>query len=222
MRRFWHSNVGGLALRLGVLLYLACIKPAHAAYDYLYVGRSFTTTYISYNNTYPPGDGPSIYAVDAYVTVRFSTPTKLTAGVSLADGIAFTIGLSSDGAGGGLPYPYPYPRDPANPDNPSYEGVFNILSVDDKGLPTDWLISVDYAYRAPTARLSESFVRTSTNLDDDMGGYEGFSEYHGFQANNPGTWTVTAVPEPDAAWMLLLGLGVLGLVVRHQSAVAPA
>lgn len=219
-----HKKLIHAALLLPAIILTIFTTSAQATYQYTYTGNIFTTSSTTPNW---PGEGacnpdptaPCITTREEYVSVKFTSPSLLTSGASLSDIPAFTL-TASDRI---LPYPYPYPSQdpvggPGDPAHPNYGGVFDIFAVDANGLPTDWNISIDYNYRAPTARLWQSFIKTSTTQDITYGGYEGFLDYLGQLDNNPGTWSVTtAVPEPETYAMLLAGLGLIGFTARKRN-----
>jgi len=218
---FSLKRVSGYVRFLSVILLSVCSTSVLASYQYVYTGNPFTTTFTSHNYEYPPPYDTSIVTSEEHISVVFTSPTLLTSGTSLDDSLNFTIStVSADGARV-LPYPYPYPREPGagpgSPSNPNYEGVFDILAVDDKGMPTDWNISVDYNYPAPTGRFTQTFIKTSTTQDSTYGGYEGFYEYHGQLDTNHGKWSVvTVVPEPKTYALMLTGLGLIGFSARRR------
>jgi hypothetical protein len=67
-----------------------------------------------------------------------------------------------------------------------------------------------------TGRHVTDFFQTSTGLDAAAGGYEGFSSYGGMSMNNPGSWTVSVVPEIQTYGLLLSGLALLGVASRRS------
>jgi hypothetical protein len=190
--------------------------PAQAVYKYEYNGNVFPTTewFYYYNPDEPPPFYPYYITYDSKVTAEVFSPTLLTSGSGFTNGLTFTLTqTSSDYAMYTMTYPYPFP--------PYYnyheEGVFNIGAVDASGLPTKWDISINYASQATTGRVFSRTFTTSTDLDSVTGGYEGFHYFEGSNANNPGTWTVSAVPEPGIYAMLLAGLGLIGFSARKHS-----
>jgi|GEM_PF-2158394 len=195
---------------------------ALATYQYTYTGNPFTTTF---NSLFLLPDPPYVYTTteykEEYISVIFTSQSLLSSGSNINDISGFTISVVTD-HDRVLPYPYPYPSPipdgvtTGSPEHPNYDGIFDIFAVDANGLPTDWNISVDYNYRPPTARLTQTFIKTSTTQDSTYGGYEGFYDYLGQLNNNPGTWSVTAVPEPETYAMMLGGLGLIGVAIHRR------
>jgi len=216
------KKLSSCALYFSVIIASLFSTSALATYQYTYTGNPFTTTF---NSLILLPDPPYAYTTteykEEYISVIFTSESLLSNGSSINDISGFTISAVNADGGRVLPYPYPYPSpnpsgEVGTPAHPNYDGIFDIFAVDANGLPTDWNISVDYNYRPPTARLTQTFIKTSTSQDSTYGGYEGLYDYLGQLNNNPGTWSVTAVPEPEIYAMMLGGLGLIGVAIRRR------
>jgi len=108
------------------------------------------------------------------------------------------------------------PSTPGSPANPDIIGVFYIGAVDSTSLPTEWDISIDLSYWAPTGRFFYRHFSTSTDLDTVARGYESITEMAGSITDQSGIWTVSEVPEPSFYVLLLAGLGLLAFMVRRR------
>jgi len=108
------------------------------------------------------------------------------------------------------------PSTPGSPANPDIIGVFYIGAVDSTSLPTEWDISIDLSYWAPTGRFFYRHFSTSTDLDTVARGYESITEMAGSITDQSGIWTVSEVPEPSFYALLLAGLGLLAFMVRRR------
>jgi len=75
------------------------------------------------------------------------------------------------------------PSTPGSPANPDIIGVFYIGAVDSTSLPTEWDISIDLSYWAPTGRFFYRHFSTSTDLDTVARGYESITEMAGSMQN---------------------------------------
>lgn len=196
---------------------------ANAIYQYIYTGNTLTNTYTGYSGG-PPPDYTIIENFNNYISVSFLTETLLKDAINLSTSIPFSISLNGGDffGNGALFYPYPYGLPPGtnlggvSVDSPNYDIGFVISDFNEKGLPTDWNISIDYNFFAPTGRFWQSYIKTSTNQDITYGGYLGFYDYFGQLDNNPRKWTITVVPEPDSYALMFIGLCIIGVLIRSQ------
>lgn len=209
------------------VLGLFCILPvsANALYQYEYTGNPFTTTT---NSIILLNDPPYAYNTtetnEEYISVVFTSQSLLTTSTSINDVSSFAISAVDINTNFTRTLTYPNLNadpnsEPGSSANPNYDAIFDIGAVDANGIPTIWDMSIDYNYRAPTARLFQAFLRTSTDQDLTFGGYEGFSDYLGQINNNPGIWTVSLispVPEPETYAMLLAGMGLIGCAAKRK------
>lgn len=218
----------GLPLAAAALAAVACLWPAPARADveYVYTGNIFPVTeqdlvldefghYQTVTTVTP-----------AFVRAVIDSPVALQAGATFGPGISFTLSryqLFTAGTPSLLqtlyaPYPFSGPFDPpGTPGNPNQVVTFSIGAVSGAGLPTDWNIGIAQSYSAPTGRAVTDNFATSTALDSMSGGYEGFATYAGALAGQPGTWSVSVVPEPASAPLLLAGLGAVGMALRRRA-----
>ena len=216
-----HLRIGQLFL--GGLLLLSVSVPAQAVYIYQYTSNVVhVTESISICDIDPAACPPPPIVVpppvyDVFLTASVYSPVLLTAGTPIStSGLRFSLAISGD-LFDVLYFPYPYPVDPSapgSPANPNNVGVFHIGAVDLTGLPTEWDVSIDFSYTAPTGRFFFRYFSTSTDLDTVAGGYEGFSDFAGSIADQPGVWAVREVPEPSTHALLFAGLGLLAFAVR--------
>jgi len=219
-----HSRMGQLLV--GILLLLSISTPARAIYVYQYTGNVFQATEaISICQVDPDACPPPPIVLppvvfDVFLTAHVYTPTPLVAGTPIStSGLRFSLTVSGD-LFDVLQFPYPYPVDPSSPGspaNPNNVGAFYIGAVDLTGLPTEWDLSIDFSYTAPTGRFFFRDFSTSTDLDAVQGGYEGFSDFSGSITGQPGIWTVSEVPEPSTCTMLLACLALLVVMARRRN-----
>lgn len=203
---------------LVILLTLPAV--AQADYLYEYTGNAFTVsstaqTYVDLGNgdfTYMP----ITTTYEARVTASVFSTSLLTSGSSLADGIHFTVtGNKEYGPPIVLEFPKAFPPDPSY--FPQNSGVFSITSVGADNLPNAWNIGISqYVFLGGRGHLID--FSTSTNLDSVSGYDEPFVAFSGLLADNPGSWKVSVVPEPETYAMLLAGLGFIGYSVRRHQA----
>ncbi|CAA9890506.1 conserved hypothetical protein [Candidatus Methylobacter favarea] len=184
----------------------------------------------------PTSDGGSIWyelveSHEVVITALVNSPARLTNGSGLTDDLIFTLTPHQIDYGyffynffpqqDGLTYPYPLPLFPDCEFCPHTDisAVWNIFAVDALGLPSEWDISISqWVMQRGRGHFAE--IATSTNLDS-FSGYDNLqtpyaSSYEGSLANNPGSWTVTQVPEPESWAMLLSGLGIFGFAGRKR------
>jgi hypothetical protein len=190
---------------------------ARADYIYTYTGLPFdvTTTmimrdgddWITYENTF-----------ESKITAAIRTSSLLTPGAGLTDIISISMtGEPFEGSILTLEYPGP-PIDPYI-DNPPWVGAnVNIISLDSSGLPATWNIGVAFGYFSGGRDHLLEFG--TSNLSDGIYGYdEPFNSFSGRLQGNPGSWQlswVASVPENKTEGMLLLGLGFIGFMFRHN------
>jgi hypothetical protein len=211
----WRLLTRGIA---ACAIWLALLpSAAQAEYKYVYTSQPIPVTWTAlFDDTLPPS------VIDTTLTAVIFSPTLLVAGSGLTSGLSFTLKQSAPFSfEETLVYPYPYEPvssscGPGTPCHPFDDGVFSIGAVDAAGLPTQWNVGINFAFQAPTGRSYSRNFLTSTNLDSISGGYEGFSQIEGSLANSPGSWTVSAVPEPESYAMLFAGLGLIGFAVRRR------
>ena len=98
-------------------------------------------------------------------------------------------------------------------------GTLSIGAVDAASLPTDWNMAISFAVSNLTGRQLTVDFLTSTASDSVSGGYEGFSSYSGASTGTPGQWSVSVVPEPAMASLLIAGLALVGATTRKRAAV---
>lgn len=188
---------------------------AFAEYKYVYTGNTFISTFNQNYIEWPDYFFTDTEMVEQYISVSFVSPTLLTSPIDLSIGLPFTISVVGSGERLGYPstesYPPPFPPEWIGMGfNPS----FNIYAVDAQGLPTDWAIAIGTSFHNPRGNYND--IRTSTNQDSSSGEHEGYSSHYGQLDNNPGSWTVTAVPEPEIYGMMLAGLAVTGFMIRRR------
>ena len=216
-----HLRIGQIFLASSLLFSISA--PAHAVYIYQYTSNVFQVAEaISICDIDPAACPPPPIVVpppvyDVLLTANVYSPALLTAGTPIStSGLRFSLAISG-GLSDVLYFPYPYPVDPSAPGsaaNPNNVGVFHIGAVDLTGLPTEWDISIDFSFSAPTGRFFFRHFSTSTDLDAVAGGYEGFSDFAGSIADQPGVWSVREVPAPSTYALLLAGLGLLAFMLR--------
>lgn len=211
---------------------LACVvvSPAHADYRYQYVGNPFTVANWTANAYVDPDTGIPSYEflnfdTESSVTAVLYTHSLLTAGAGLNDVYRFTLTRNDGVIQEVLEFPYPYfgpidpTAEPGSPGNPYNIGTLSIGAVDAASLPTDWNMAISFAVSNLTGRQLTVDFLTSTASDSVSGGYEGFSSYSGASTGTPGQWSVSVVPEPAMASLLIAGLALVGATTRKRAAV---
>jgi hypothetical protein len=217
-------------LSLATLLLPACIltifmTSAQATYQYTYTGNTFNTSSFT-----PSWDGDinnmSCYTQfrEEYVTVHFTSPTLLSGGISLPTNLSFTMSTNDVNDSENYndltyPYNYPYPPNFPPPDfylPPTYIGNFKILTVSSYSLPTEWDISIYNNYYNGHDTV-ENNIRTSTNQDSTSGSFSRFEFHDGQIDNTLVKWTVSEVPEPSTYVLLVLGLVLITISVKHNN-----
>jgi hypothetical protein len=94
------------------------------------------------------------------------------------------------------------------------------LSTDASGNPITWLVG---GYVQPKGSVTNTQLQTNWGTYYSFHPGADFSETtasfagdYGFVLNNPGAWTVTPVPEPEAYAMMMAGLSIIGVIVRRR------
>ena len=200
------------------------VHAGHLNYHYVYTSKPFTTAFTSVYYEYPPPYDVRVDEGVEIMSVAFTSSSLLTAPGSYKDILPFSISVQPESVYSAFYYPRelvsptPYPTNPlgcGGVEYPCYDTVFDILGVDDAGLPTGWNIGINYYYNAPTGRFTQTAISTTTGQEDTFGGYEGFFAYAGQLTNQPGSWSVTAIPEPATGALVLAALGA-GVVIRGR------
>jgi hypothetical protein len=204
----------GLTLALLLFASTAAADPiTPTTYIYTYTGNPFTTL--------AAGD---MCLGDCALTITTTTTTPLPANYVgnnidlLSLDTTWSDGFTTRGVQDFIPGPsgdYEFVR----------EAHMHIFATDENAIPTAWLTYVQYDWFSPR------HFQTSTQLWSEFGlpGYvgtgvdyvfmndpTGVRTYSASNANNPGIWTVTTVPEPSTWPLMTIGLGSLVLVRRHR------
>ena len=188
---------------------------AFSAYQYTYSGSTINGTLTNYH-VFEPEPFTTTEDFSGAIFIQFTSPTLLTGSADLTEIGSFMMGGETTpsyyGNGtitGNWVYPYPYQVSAYH----SY-GEFQIFAVDANGLPTDWNIKMqgDAGYTRHTYSNFES-----TPATDKIYGYSEYGYDWSGETTNPGQWSVVSVvPEPETYAMLLMGLGMIGYVIRRQ------
>ncbi len=225
---FSHQKLSRASLWLPAIILTISTTSAQATYQYTYTGNTFNTSSFTpdFGESCNPDElgGLCTTIREEYVSVKFTSPTLLSGGISLPTNFSYTMSTndrdySSNYYDLAYPYIYPYPPDSPPPDfyePPNYFGTFNILSVSPNGLPTDWDILIYNNYYNGHDTIVNN-IRTSTNQDSTSGSFSRFEIHDGQLDNAPGKWTVSAVPEPSTYVLLLSGLGLIAFSAKRRS-----
>lgn len=198
--------------------------PAMADVVYLYTGNFFPVTDQSQviDGT---GHVQTVTTVtSSQIRAEIDTPVALQSGSTFGAGTTLSLSRYDlvDGAPSLVqtliaPYPFSGPDDPLDtPANPLQTVTFSVGAVDGAGLPTDWSFGISQSAHLPTGRQLAASYATATAQDSIVGGYEGFDAYAGALDGRPGSWSVSVVPEPATAALLLAGLGVVVAALRRR------
>jgi hypothetical protein len=192
---------------------------AKADYIYTYTGQPFNVTSTM---ILPVGEGEWMTFENTFgstITAAIRTSSLLTPGTGLADIISITMtGTPYEGVLSTLEYPGAPILDPAPPFDLTVGASFDIFSLDAEGLPSAWNISVDqYLFVGGRGHFIQMITSTTT---DNINGYdEPYGGFSGSNQNTPGIWQMTwvsSVPENQTPGMVLLGLSIIGLIVRRS------